>query len=64
VGASFSGSVASVRDQVAKFCEESGCDYLVLAFAWGNLTAAQTRRSFDLFAGRIMPDFARRPAAA
>jgi alkanesulfonate monooxygenase SsuD/methylene tetrahydromethanopterin reductase-like flavin-dependent oxidoreductase (luciferase family) len=64
VGASFSGSVASVRDQVARFCEESGCDYLVLAFAWGNLTAAQTRRSFDLFASRIMPDFARRPAAA
>jgi alkanesulfonate monooxygenase SsuD/methylene tetrahydromethanopterin reductase-like flavin-dependent oxidoreductase (luciferase family) len=64
VGASFSGSVASVRDQVAKFCEESGCDYLVLAFAWGNLTAAQTRRSFDLFASRIMPDFVRRPAAA
>jgi len=64
VGASFSGSVASVRDQVAKFCEESGCDYLVLAFAWGNLSAAQTRRSFDLFASKIMPDFARRPAAA
>ena len=39
VGASISGSVASVRDQVARFCEESGCDYLVLAFAWGNLTA-------------------------
>jgi alkanesulfonate monooxygenase SsuD/methylene tetrahydromethanopterin reductase-like flavin-dependent oxidoreductase (luciferase family) len=64
VGASFSGSVASVRDQIAKFCEESGCDYLVLAFAWGNLTAAQARRSFDLFASRIMPDFAKRPAAA
>jgi alkanesulfonate monooxygenase SsuD/methylene tetrahydromethanopterin reductase-like flavin-dependent oxidoreductase (luciferase family) len=64
VGASFSGSVASVREQVAQFCEESGCDYLVLAFAWGNLTAAQTRRSFDLFASRIMPDFARRPAVA
>jgi hypothetical protein len=36
----------------------------VLAFAWGNLTASQTRRSFDLFAEKIMPDFARRPAAA
>ncbi|MGZ6211299.1 MAG: LLM class flavin-dependent oxidoreductase [Candidatus Binataceae bacterium] len=64
VGASISGSVASVRDQVARFCEESGCDYLVLAFAWGNLTASQTRRSFDLFAEKIMPDFARRPSAA
>ncbi|MGH7905444.1 MAG: LLM class flavin-dependent oxidoreductase [Candidatus Binataceae bacterium] len=64
VGAGFSGSVSSVRDQIAKFFEESGCDYLVLTFAWGSLTADQARRSFDLFATRIMPEFVKRPAAA
>jgi alkanesulfonate monooxygenase SsuD/methylene tetrahydromethanopterin reductase-like flavin-dependent oxidoreductase (luciferase family) len=53
----------SVRDQVARFLG-IGCDYLVLAFACGNLTAAQTCRFFDLFASRIMADFSRRPAAA
>ncbi len=64
VGAAYCGSVGAVRDQIGKFVEGSGCDYLVLAFAWGNLTAAQTRRSFDLFATRIMPEFAKRPPAA
>jgi alkanesulfonate monooxygenase SsuD/methylene tetrahydromethanopterin reductase-like flavin-dependent oxidoreductase (luciferase family) len=63
VGAAYCGSVSAVRDQIGKFVEESGCDYLVLAFAWGSLTAAQARRSFDLFANKIMPEFMRAPAS-
>jgi alkanesulfonate monooxygenase SsuD/methylene tetrahydromethanopterin reductase-like flavin-dependent oxidoreductase (luciferase family) len=63
VGAAYCGSVSAVRDEIGKYVEGSGCDYVMLAFAWGNLTAAQTRRSFDLFATKIMPEFARRPSA-
>jgi hypothetical protein len=53
-----------VRDEIAQCIDETGVDYIVLTFAWGNLTAAQTRRSFDLFATRIMPEFIRQPVAA
>ena len=37
---------------------------MVLAFAWGSLTANQARRSFDLFATKSMPEFIKGPAAA
>ncbi len=60
----FVGSAARVRDEIAQCIEETGVDYMVLTFAWGNLTAAQARQSFDLFATRIMPEFIRQPAAA
>jgi alkanesulfonate monooxygenase SsuD/methylene tetrahydromethanopterin reductase-like flavin-dependent oxidoreductase (luciferase family) len=60
----FVGSAARVRDEIAQCIDETGVDYIVLTFAWGNLTAAQTRRSFDLFATRIMPEFIRQPVAA
>jgi alkanesulfonate monooxygenase SsuD/methylene tetrahydromethanopterin reductase-like flavin-dependent oxidoreductase (luciferase family) len=63
-GASFSGTVSSVRDQIAKCFEESECDYMVLAFAWGSMAADQARRSFDLFATKIMPEFTKGQAAA
>ncbi len=60
----FVGSPARVRDEIAQCVEETGVDYMVLTFAWGNLSAAQARRSFDLFASKVMPEFARQTAAA
>jgi len=58
------GSPTRVRDEIAQCIEETGVDYMVLTFAWGNLTAAQARRSFDLFATKVMTDFVKQPAAA
>jgi alkanesulfonate monooxygenase SsuD/methylene tetrahydromethanopterin reductase-like flavin-dependent oxidoreductase (luciferase family) len=55
--AAIAGTPSQVRDTVARFFDESGCEYLVLAFAWGNLTEAQYRKSFDLFATQVMPEF-------
>ncbi|HVC44391.1 MAG TPA: LLM class flavin-dependent oxidoreductase [Candidatus Binataceae bacterium] len=55
------GTVGEVRDQVGSFFEHSGCDYLVLSFAFGNLTHEQSRRSLERFATQVMPDF---PSAA
>lgn len=59
-GIAIVGSTASVRDQLAQHIEVTDPDYVVLAFAWGSLTAEQARRSFDLFVEKIMPDFVRR----
>jgi alkanesulfonate monooxygenase SsuD/methylene tetrahydromethanopterin reductase-like flavin-dependent oxidoreductase (luciferase family) len=53
------GSPGTVRDKVAAYFEESGTTYLVLSFAWGGLTHEQSRRSLDLFASEVMPQFAK-----
>lgn len=54
------GSPATVRQKVAAYFEQTGCKYLVLSFAWGSLTYEQSRRSLDLFASKVMPEFVRR----
>ncbi len=51
------GSPSAVQDEVARFFQESGCNYLILAFAWGGLTQEQSERSLDLFASKVMPEF-------
>ena len=51
------GSPRSVQDQLAKLFDETGCNYPVLAFAWGNLTQHQSQRSLDLFASQVLPAF-------
>ena len=56
--AAIAGPPTAVRDEVGRFFEESGCNYLVLSFAWGNLTTDQARRSLDLFASKVMPELA------
>lgn len=54
------GTVNEVQDQVANFFENSGCDYLVLSFAWGDLSNAHSRASLERFATKVMPEFASR----
>ncbi len=51
------GSPASVQDQPARLCEDTGCNYPTLAFAWGSLSRQQSQRSLDLFATKVMPAF-------
>jgi alkanesulfonate monooxygenase SsuD/methylene tetrahydromethanopterin reductase-like flavin-dependent oxidoreductase (luciferase family) len=51
------GSPASVRDQVVRLIEISGCNYLAGAFAWGNMSQQQTVRSLQLFAQNVVPAF-------
>lgn len=51
------GTAESVRDQVGHFFKESGCNYLVLSFAWGGLSQADSRRSLDRFVTKVMPQF-------
>ena len=51
------GSPERVADEVADFFERSGCNYLVLSFAWGGLTQEEAEYSLELFASRVMPQF-------
>ncbi|MGH7932075.1 MAG: LLM class flavin-dependent oxidoreductase [Candidatus Binataceae bacterium] len=57
------GSPATVRGEVERFFAGSGCNYLVLSFAWGSLTNEQSRRSLGLFAAEVMPAFTKGAAA-
>lgn len=51
------GTAEDVRDQIGRFFEQSGCNYLVVAFAWGGLSQADSRRSLDRFVTKVMPQF-------
>lgn len=51
------GTVNEVRDQVARFFEGSGANYLVLSFAWGGLSQDDSMRSLERFVTKVMPDF-------
>ncbi|MGD9890284.1 MAG: LLM class flavin-dependent oxidoreductase [Dehalococcoidia bacterium] len=52
------GSPDSVRSQVARVLDQSGCNYLITSFAWGSLTFEQSLHSMHLFTQEIMPAFA------
>jgi alkanesulfonate monooxygenase SsuD/methylene tetrahydromethanopterin reductase-like flavin-dependent oxidoreductase (luciferase family) len=51
------GSPARVREQIGRLVDESGCNYVICAFAWGTLPHQQTLRSLRLFAQEVMPAF-------
>jgi alkanesulfonate monooxygenase SsuD/methylene tetrahydromethanopterin reductase-like flavin-dependent oxidoreductase (luciferase family) len=53
------GTAGHVRDEVGRFFEGSGCNYLVLSFAWGGLGQDDARRSLDRFVTEVMPQFVR-----
>jgi alkanesulfonate monooxygenase SsuD/methylene tetrahydromethanopterin reductase-like flavin-dependent oxidoreductase (luciferase family) len=51
------GSPTRVREQMVRLVEESGCNYVVCAFAWGTLPHPDALRSLRLFAREVMPAF-------
>jgi alkanesulfonate monooxygenase SsuD/methylene tetrahydromethanopterin reductase-like flavin-dependent oxidoreductase (luciferase family) len=51
------GSPERVREQVARLIETTGVDYVICAFAWGDLTFDQSFRSLRLFTDEVMPSF-------
>jgi alkanesulfonate monooxygenase SsuD/methylene tetrahydromethanopterin reductase-like flavin-dependent oxidoreductase (luciferase family) len=52
------GSPETVAEDVAAFASDSGSDYYIGAFAWGDLEHAESMRSLELFAKEVMPRFA------
>ncbi|MFN8557861.1 MAG: LLM class flavin-dependent oxidoreductase [Dehalococcoidia bacterium] len=49
------GSPDTVRAYVQRYADQSGSNYFVGAFQWGDLTAAQQLHSMQLFATEVMP---------
>ena len=59
------GSPETVRALLASEIEQSGVNYLLCRFAFGDLTLQESMRSVELFAAEVMPHFsARQPVAA
>jgi alkanesulfonate monooxygenase SsuD/methylene tetrahydromethanopterin reductase-like flavin-dependent oxidoreductase (luciferase family) len=54
-GRGFCGSPKTVTEIIGKQMAESGSDYFVGQFAFGDLTLAETKRSIELFAAEVMP---------
>jgi alkanesulfonate monooxygenase SsuD/methylene tetrahydromethanopterin reductase-like flavin-dependent oxidoreductase (luciferase family) len=57
-GLAFAGTPAMVRDALLRQARETGVNYLVSRFAYGDLTHAETLRSATLFAEEVMPALA------
>ena len=51
------GSPETVRRKIEQQIEESGANYFVARFAYGNLTHEESVRSLELFANEVMPHF-------
>ncbi|MFI4935765.1 MAG: hypothetical protein ACHP7N_14175 [Caulobacterales bacterium] len=49
------GSPSTVRDYVRRYAEESGANYYVGSFSWGDLTHQESSKSLRLFAEEVMP---------
>jgi alkanesulfonate monooxygenase SsuD/methylene tetrahydromethanopterin reductase-like flavin-dependent oxidoreductase (luciferase family) len=57
------GSPDTVRTTLERILEQSGANYVLGAFMFGNLSEEHERRSLELFAREVMPAFAS-PSAA
>jgi alkanesulfonate monooxygenase SsuD/methylene tetrahydromethanopterin reductase-like flavin-dependent oxidoreductase (luciferase family) len=53
------GSPATVRAELARHVEATGCNYVVGRFVYGTLGHERARRSLDLFAREVLPHFTR-----
>ena len=51
------GSPATVRVRIERELEESGANYYVPRFAYGNLSHDESVRSLELFTSEVMPHF-------
>jgi hypothetical protein len=51
------GSPRTVLDAIAREISETGANYFITRFAYGNLTHEQSTRSLDLFITEVMPHF-------
>jgi alkanesulfonate monooxygenase SsuD/methylene tetrahydromethanopterin reductase-like flavin-dependent oxidoreductase (luciferase family) len=56
-GTLYTGTPATVRARIQADLEESGANYFVPRFAYGNLTHEESVRSLELFTKEVMPHF-------
>jgi hypothetical protein len=53
-----------VREAIARQAAESGVNYVLSRFAFGDLSLEESLRSADLFARAVMPELAPAPVPA
>jgi alkanesulfonate monooxygenase SsuD/methylene tetrahydromethanopterin reductase-like flavin-dependent oxidoreductase (luciferase family) len=53
------GTPATVRAKIEEQLEQSGANYFVTRFAYGNLTHEESVRSLERFTAEVMPHFQR-----
>lgn len=58
------GTPDRVADMIAAQMEESGCNYFIARFAYGELSHEESVASLDLFADKVMPQFGKVSVAA
>ncbi len=63
LGTAFAGTPAMLLERLAGY-DGIDIDLVVLCFDWGDLSAAETRRSLDLVAEHVMPKLASDDSAA
>jgi alkanesulfonate monooxygenase SsuD/methylene tetrahydromethanopterin reductase-like flavin-dependent oxidoreductase (luciferase family) len=56
-GRIITGSPRTMREEIARQIEETGANYFITRFAYGNLTHEQSARSLELFVSEVMPYF-------
>lgn len=61
-GQAIVGAPDTVRETIASQAKEAGLNYMLLRFAFGDLSFAESMRSVDLFATRIQPALEEVPA--
>jgi alkanesulfonate monooxygenase SsuD/methylene tetrahydromethanopterin reductase-like flavin-dependent oxidoreductase (luciferase family) len=57
-GFGIAGTPATVRDALARQIAETGVNYLVCRFAFGDMALAESQRSLELFARHVLPELA------
>ena len=50
-------TVTTLPSIITLYVEESGCNYFVGSFQWGDVTHEEASRSLNLFTSEVMPDF-------
>ena len=55
-GVALAGTPAAVREYMDEYLE-TGANYFVCSFQWGDLSHAQAMRSIELFASEVMPHY-------
>ena len=56
-GRIITGSPRTVREEIARQMADTGANYFITRFAYGNLTHEQSARSLGLFVSEVMPHF-------
>ena len=54
-GRIITGSPRTVREEIERQISETGANYFITRFAYGNLTHEQSARSLELFVSEVMP---------